>query len=80
MESLFSKQLALSDSVTITSPQIHPNPDPRPESPLGSGEGTFFLLILVTLKHFMISIYPSSVSLKNILDSLDILDTQCYRT
>ncbi|KAB5522407.1 hypothetical protein PHYPO_G00159190 [Pangasianodon hypophthalmus] len=34
--SLVSKQHALSDSLTITSSQIDPNTDPRPESPLGS--------------------------------------------
>lgn len=36
--SLVSKQDAISDSLTITSPHIHPKTDPRPESPLGSGE------------------------------------------
>ncbi|KAF7688604.1 hypothetical protein HF521_013411 [Silurus meridionalis] len=33
---LVSKQHRLSESLTISSSQIHPNADPRPESPLGS--------------------------------------------
>ncbi|XP_060768356.1 mucin-2-like isoform X3 [Neoarius graeffei] len=37
MSSLVSKQDAVSDSLTITSPQIHPKTDPRPESSLESG-------------------------------------------
>ncbi|XP_026988646.2 hyphal wall protein 2-like isoform X2 [Tachysurus fulvidraco] len=36
VESLVSKQQELSDYQPISSPQIHPNTDPRPLSPLGS--------------------------------------------